>query len=70
MPPTERIAIRLASPRGYLNIKPVRQILSSLMLRTTTRRELIAPVSREAQRVGRIVSDALVDGVHRQYVRI
>jgi transposase InsO family protein len=29
-----------------------------------------APVSRPVQRIGRIVSDALVGGLHRQYVRI
>ena len=66
MPPTERIAIRLASRRGYLNKTRATNSLFSY----AAYYNLIAPVSREAQRVGRIVSDALVDGVHRQYVRI
>jgi hypothetical protein len=29
-----------------------------------------APVSRRVQRIGRIVSDAMVGGLHHQYVRI
>ena len=58
--PLLSVSQSISLPAGLFEQKPVRQILSSLMLRTTTRRELIAPVSREAQRVGRIVSDALV----------
>jgi transposase InsO family protein len=38
--------------------------------RTHRSLEKDAPVSRPVQRIGRIVSDALVGGLHHQYVRI
>jgi transposase InsO family protein len=53
----------------------LRQVLKSYAIyynTTRTHRSLDkdAPVSRSIQRVGRIVSHALVGGLHHQYVRI
>jgi hypothetical protein len=44
--------------------------VNSTRPRTFRRSTIDAPISRPVQRIGRIVSHALVGGLHHQYARI